>query len=87
MEEALRNVESHAHAQSVTLTAELQGKEIVIVVRDDGRGFDPTKDNPGHYGLQGIGEQARMIGGRLSVESHPGRGAALTIRAPVRAQE
>ncbi|MDE2364134.1 MAG: PAS domain-containing protein [Hyphomicrobiales bacterium] len=82
-EEALRNVESHANATSVTLSAELIGNEIEVVVGDDGRGFDPARDNPGHYGLQGMDEQARMIGGRLAVTSEPGRGATLVLRAPV----
>lgn len=85
VEEALRNVESHAQATCVTLKAHLNGGEIEIVVLDDGRGFDHQMDYPGHYGLSGMHEQARMIGGRLSVRSEPARGSALTVRAPTMA--
>lgn len=81
-EEALRNVESHARARSVKVTATLRQGEIDVAVVDDGRGFDPAGDNPGHYGLQGMDEQAQTIGGRLSVESGPGRGASVIVRAP-----
>ena len=87
VEEALRNVEAHAEAASVTLSArEMQG-EIEIVVADDGRGFDTTQEHPGHYGLKGMDEQAGMIGGRLEARSQPGQGTAVTIRAPASAEE
>ncbi|MCC0002606.1 MAG: PAS domain-containing sensor histidine kinase [Methylobacteriaceae bacterium] len=87
VEEALRNIEIHADARHVSLAAAARDGEARIVVSDDGRGFDPNAPNPGHYGLVGMDEQARMIGGRLSVESSPGRGARLTISAPIHAQE
>ena len=86
-EEALRNVESHARARSVKVAATLRQGDIEVAVVDDGRGFDPAGENPGHYGLQGMDEQARMIGGRLSVESGPGRGASVIVRAPAGARE
>lgn len=85
VEEALRNVESHAQASCVTLKAHLTRNEIEIVVSDDGRGFDPGSDYPGHYGLSGMHEQARMIGGRLTVRSERTRGSAVIVRAPVMA--
>ena len=86
IEEALRNVEAHANAQSVRLSASEIDGQVEIVVADDGRGFDPTLEHPGHYGLQGMDEQADMLGGRLTIVSEPGRGATTTIRAPIRAR-
>ena len=87
VEEALRNVERHAQASRVALSAGIAEGAASIVVSDDGRGFDATADNPGHYGLVGMIEQARMIGGSLSIQSSPGQGARLTISAPLAGQE
>jgi signal transduction histidine kinase len=85
VEEALRNVETHARASVVILSAREVGGELEIVVSDNGRGFDPTQGHPGHYGLKGMEEQARMIGGRLTMRSRPGEGAATIVNAPLRA--
>ena len=85
VEEALRNVETHAQATAVTVSAHETGGDLEITVADNGRGFDPMQDHPGHYGLKGMEEQARMIGGRLIVRSRPGEGASTIVCAPLRA--
>ncbi len=82
VEEALRNVESHAQAGRVRIAARADDGEAVVEIVDDGRGFDATAPRRGHYGLPGMREQAEMIGGRLSVDSAPGRGARVIVRAP-----
>ncbi|HWV39659.1 MAG TPA: histidine kinase [Vulgatibacter sp.] len=48
-------------------------------VRDDGRGFDPSFDARGHYGLRGMRERARAFGASLSLQSSQGRGTALEV--------
>ena len=87
VEEGLRNVERHAQASRVSLTCSFENEGILIEIRDDGRGFDPNTANPGHYGLAGMIEQAQMIGGRLAIETSPGQGARLIVRAPLVHQE
>lgn len=85
VEEALRNVERHAHARSVQVSiADAAGGTdanlaAVLAVRDDGVGFDPTAACPGHYGLIGIREQAALIGARLDVDSRPGTGTEIRL--------
>jgi len=86
-EEALRNVERHAEANRVAVTARIKDEEIWIEIADDGRGFDPNMANPGHYGLAGMAEQAQMIGGSFSIQTGPGQGARIFIRAPLVHQE
>lgn len=86
-EEALRNVERHAQASRVSLSASLEDAAIRIEIVDDGRGFDPGAARPGHYGLAGMAEQAQMIGGNLTLATSPGQGARLAIRAPLVHQE
>jgi PAS domain S-box-containing protein len=87
VEEALRNVEAHAQARTVAIGARAIADEVEIEIVDDGIGFDPDEDHAGHYGLVGMDEQARMIGGRLIIRSRRGGGVRTTIRAPIRAEE
>ena len=78
-QEALTNAIKHARADSVTVRLDCerggQGEIIRLVVEDDGVGMEPDQVVPeGHYGLVGMEERARMIGGELTIESQPGRG-------------
>jgi NarL family two-component system sensor histidine kinase YdfH len=59
------------------------GKELEIEIRDDGVGFDPLTVQPGHYGLLGMGERVRLVGGRLDIRSEAGRGTCLLIHFPL----
>jgi len=56
--------------------------EIVLIVSDDGRGFDPAsvRGRDGRFGLLGMAERAEALGGHLAVESAPGRGTRVTVR-------
>lgn len=83
VEEALRNIETHANAAQVRLSAQTTDAHAIIEIADDGCGFDPNRRRDGHYGLVGMAEQAEMIGGRLEVETAPGAGARLIARAPL----
>ena len=81
-QEALSNVAQHAEARSVEIGLHgRNGHGIELVVRDDGRGFDPDEARD-TLGLLGMAERARLVGGRLDVDSHPGGGTALTLQVP-----
>jgi signal transduction histidine kinase len=85
--EALDNVEAHAEAGRVTVTLFEEGAETVLEVADDGLGFaassEPAADEPaGHFGLVGMAERAEKVGGSLTVESAPGKGATVRARVP-----
>lgn len=79
-QEAITNVVRHAGANRLWLAARREGHNIVLQVRDDGRGSDLV--TPGN-GLRGLGERLRQHGGRLDVETHRGQGFQLTITLPV----
>ena len=84
IEEALRNVERHAGAQTVRVglrsTPDAADRtQVNIQVADDGVGFDTALPRPGHYGLRGIQEQAALIGARLGVFSEPGKGTQVVL--------
>ncbi len=83
-QEALANVERHAAASRVAVTLSFMDDEVSIDVVDDGVGF--VADDPGArhgFGLVGMRERAGHVGGRLSVESTPGEGTAVSATVPV----
>jgi two-component system sensor histidine kinase UhpB len=80
-QEALSNVAQHASARRVELGLSADNDGVELTIRDDGRGFDPGADYD-TLGLSGMSERARLLGGRLDVQSHPGGGTALTLQVP-----
>lgn len=83
--EALTNVARHARARRVTVSVRRDGNDLCVTVSDDGVGFDPAAVPPGHYGLIGVRERTRLIGGRIELASRPGGGTTLTARLPLEA--
>lgn len=87
-EEALFNVVRHAHAGAVEITIRFSRRELGVEICDDGVGLPPdicdAGGKPGHFGLVGMDERARRIGGSFSIESKPGIGAAVTVTLPAR---
>ena len=81
-QEALNNIAKHAGARAVVITLEASPGELVLRVRDDGRGFDAGKSFPGHLGLQSMRERAASAGGELLISSVPGQGTEVTFRVP-----
>jgi signal transduction histidine kinase len=84
-QEALANVRKHAHAGRVALTLSYMDGEAALDVRDDGVGFasvDGSGPNGG-LGLHGMRERVEALGGRLAVESAPGRGTTVAATVPV----
>jgi len=81
VEEALHNVERHAqaHAVQVTLGRDGEGGRVQLEVVDDGVGFDPAQPRPGHFGLDGMREQASLIGARFTLDSRVGGGTRLRL--------
>lgn len=74
--EALNNVLKHAGARRVAVTLRLRPGDVALEVADDGVGFDPRLAwESGGLGLSGMRERALRLGGRLEVESAPGKGA------------
>lgn len=86
-QEALANVARHAAANNVWLDLHCIGVELVLTVRDDGRGFEvaPNSDNAGALqgvGLLGMRERALLLGGAVSIQAAPNQGVAIEVRIP-----
>ena len=82
-QEALHNVVKHSSAKRATVELTYGRGEIVLRVVDDGAGFDPQavrrKDS---LGLVSMRERARLVQGRLTVSSRPGKGTGIEVRLP-----
>jgi signal transduction histidine kinase len=83
--EALTNVVKHAHAANASVRVEVDPDHVVLEIADDGRGFDPERRHPGHYGLESMRGRASEIGGLLSISSMPGLGTQIRVETPVAA--
>jgi two-component system, NarL family, sensor histidine kinase YdfH len=83
--EGLTNIARHARArQAWVRLAEVNGS-LEVLVRDDGVGFDraDADGQAGHYGLIGLRERARLVGGSMEVTSAPGLGTTVALRLPL----
>ena len=81
--EALHNVVRHAEARRLDLRLRQADDSLVLVVRDDGRGFDPATA-VGGSGLASMGRRARALKGRLDLVSRPGAGTEVRLEVPMR---
>ena len=89
VQEALTNVLKHAEATRVSVMLEYRYDELLVIVEDNGRGFQPEASlkvkEPGGLGLVGINERVALVCGKLNIESEPGCGTTLAIRIPASA--
>jgi len=88
VQELLLNAAKHARASSVRVHLARLPAALRVEVRDDGEGFDVSRegasmDDHGGFGLFSIRERLRVLGGALGVSSSPGRGAAFTLDVPL----
>jgi len=83
--EALTNVVKHARAANASVRVDVDPDRVLLEIADDGRGFDPDRRHPGHYGLESMRGRATEIGGLLSVSSVAGLGTLVRVETPVAA--
>lgn len=85
-QEALRNVVQHARAGRARIQLLNTPREVQLIVEDNGSGFDPQQVQDGRYGLVGLNERARLLGGTLRLETSPGQGTRLQVTIPAEEQ-
>jgi signal transduction histidine kinase len=80
---AVLNVVEHASARSALIKLACDSGQVVLIIRDNGCGFDPRRVLPSAgSGLQDMAERARLIGGYLAIESSPGGGTEVRLTIP-----
>ncbi len=80
--EAVANAARHSHAESVRIEVRVDGRALRVAVEDDGAGFDPSGEGQG-TGLRSMRRRAEEIGGRLEVDSAPGRGTRVRLSVSI----
>jgi signal transduction histidine kinase len=88
VQEALNNVSKHARANHVSVLLEKQNKSVVLIIEDDGIGFDLngkewSNDTEKGLGLLGIKERALLVGGTAEIESSLESGTTIYVRIPI----
>lgn len=88
LQEALKNVEKHAHARHVTVQLTKPGNIVQLVIKDDGIGFNPDHHSTRRKGKDGLGllgmrERAIYVGGALKIKSARRVGTEIEIRLPL----
>jgi len=78
-QEALSNVERHSNTDHAWLRLTLLPNQILLVIEDKGQGFDPLQTEPGHFGVIGLVERARLLGGSLRLETAPHEGTLIEV--------
>ncbi len=83
LQEALSNARKHARARCVQVSFTKHNRSVQMTIQDDGAGFDPAlAASEGHFGLKFMRERAEALGGRLEVESAPGKGTKVVVEIP-----
>jgi ligand-binding sensor domain-containing protein/signal transduction histidine kinase len=84
LKEAITNALSHAEANSISVQVCFLEHELAIDILDDGRGFNSSEVTPadGHFGIIGMTERVKLLGGTLKIDSGPAQGTALHVRIP-----
>jgi len=83
-QEALTNVRKHARAREVHIRLRVTERKVVLVITDDGQGFDPgTGAGREGYGILGMVERARALGGHIRILSRRGRGTTVVASVPI----
>ncbi|MBW1743675.1 MAG: PAS domain-containing protein [Deltaproteobacteria bacterium] len=92
VQEALNNTRKHANAKHVTIKMLAAFPNIVIRIRDDGKGFDVEKrmanmTSEKHMGLRSMEERVNLLGGKMTIKSRLGQGTKLFIEVPLKEEK
>jgi signal transduction histidine kinase len=86
-QEGMANACKHSKSAKVRVSLVQRGDRVRIEIRDWGIGFEPKAAGEDRFGLEGIRERARLLGGRSSIRSGPGKGTRITVELPLVTKE
>ena len=82
-QEAVNNAVKHASARTIEVELAATGRQLRLLVRDDGVGLPSSPAGPGHYGMIGMRERANQIGAELDISSFAGAGTSVSVLLPL----
>jgi signal transduction histidine kinase len=80
-QELINNVLKHSDAKNVSLQMGYRDEKIIIMVEDDGKGFDMNQHKDG-YGLKNLEGRTKLLNGNMKIDSQPGKGTSVLIEVP-----
>ena len=83
LQEGLTNVVKHAETEQVSVTIELESKQLLMTVEDHGMGFDPSQRDGSRLGILGMQERAELLGGRFTLSTQEGAGTRIDVSIPL----
>ncbi|MBM7577778.1 histidine kinase [Jeotgalibacillus terrae] len=83
IQEAVQNAIKHAEAREVSVKVEIRPDCVNAIIKDDGKGFDPSEKKQGSYGMIGMKERVELVSGKMHVQSKPGEGTTISINVPI----
>lgn len=86
IQEALNNVAQHSNSTKARVRLTQTAKKMTVEVEDWGVGFDVKQERAGCFGLKGIRERARLLGGHATIDSNPGNGTRIRAELPLVSQ-
>ena len=85
--EAVTNIRKHAEASTIEVTIEFRNEDLIVNIRDDGKGFDPSREEHNsiieHVGLRSIKERARVLNSNITINSKHGEGTTVRLVLPL----
>jgi two-component system NarL family sensor kinase len=83
-QQAVANILLHANARRVNIRLERNESRVRLRIEDDGDGFEPAAVPPNRFGLVGMGDRAKLLGGRMTIETSSDVGTAVDVEIPLR---
>ncbi|GAB3802924.1 sensor histidine kinase [Virgibacillus kimchii] len=82
IQEAVQNAVKHAESTLIDVKLEIGKENLSMLIKDNGKGFDPTIKRDKSFGLIGMRERVEMLEGKFSIDSKPGKGTMIFIQVP-----
>ncbi|MFN7252512.1 MAG: sensor histidine kinase [Anaerobacillus sp.] len=83
VQEAVQNSYKHAKPKQVQVKIEIKALKVVVVIKDDGKGFDQSEKREGTFGLLGMKERVNMLKGELVIDSKVNKGTMIMLAIPI----
>ncbi|WP_312097355.1 sensor histidine kinase [Niallia sp.] len=84
VQESVQNALKHAEASNIAVKVELRRDQIIVLVKDNGKGFDKNQKKEESFGLIGMRERVQLLDGEITIDSKLGIGTIVMINVPIR---
>lgn len=84
IQESVQNALKHAEATTITVKVEMGREQVIVMIKDDGKGFDKNEKKQDSFGLIGMKERVELLSGEISIDSKVGVGTIIMINVPIK---